>query len=183
MKLLSILTAAMITLGSPLALAETAHKSDILIENTWTRATPPAARSGGGFAVITNKGDHDDRLIAVTSPAADRVELHQMSMKDGVMIMREQENGIEVPAGQSVELAPGGLHIMFMKLKGPFEKGKFVPVTLTFEKAGDIPLDLKVEKIGAKGMSSSMDHSTVDHSDMDHSKMDHGDMKPSASSN
>lgn len=163
------LAALTLTATAPLALAD-AHKGPITISHGWTRATPPSAPSGGGFIDITNAGPNDDRLIAVKSPVAGRVELHEMTMKDGVMTMREKAGGIPVPAGQTVSLAPGGLHIMFMKLNGPFKQGDMVPVTLTFEKAGDISMDLKVEKIGAKGMAGH-DGMKMDHSKMDHSKM------------
>ena len=74
--------------------------------------------------------------------------------------MREMADGIEIPAGETVTLEPGGLHIMFMGLKQPIEQGKTVPVVLTFEKAGDITINLDVAKMGAK----SMDHSHMNHS-------------------
>lgn len=150
---------------------------DLSITKAWTRATPPRAMAGGGFVEITNHGATDDRLISASSPVAGRVELHDMSIKDGVMVMREKEGGIEIPAGQSVALQPGGLHIMFMELKGGFKAGAHVPVTLTFEKAGEIQLDLEVAKMGAKEMDHShMDHGNMKDGEMDHSKMGHGNM-------
>ena len=82
------------------------------------------------------------------------------------MKMREMEGGIPVPAGETVELKPGGLHIMFMGLKEGFKEGTHVPVKLTFEKAGEVDIMLDVQKMGAKGMA---------HGKMDHGKMNHGD--------
>ena len=76
-----------------------------------------------------------------------------MAVQDGVMKMREMAEGIEVPAGGTLELKPGGYHMMFLELAGPFKEGESVPVTLTFEKAGAVEVSLKVEKMGAKGMS------------------------------
>jgi copper(I)-binding protein len=88
-----------------------------------------------------------------------------MSVTDGVMKMREMENGIEIPAGETVALKPGGLHIMFMGLTRSFEEGTTVPVVLTFEKAGDVAVDLSVAKMGAKSPAGGgMDHGKMNHS-------------------
>jgi copper(I)-binding protein len=78
-----------------------------------------------------------------------------MEMKDGVMIMRPVEGGLEIPAGETVELKPGGLHIMFMAVSEPFNEGETVPVTLEFEKAGSVELNLPVgpRDGGAPGQS------------------------------
>ena len=72
-----------------------------------------------------------------------------MSMDNGVMKMRELKSGLEIPPGATVELKPGGFHIMFMGLKAPFAKDKKVPLTLVFEKAGSIDVELPVEAMGA----------------------------------
>ena len=104
----------------------------IEIGQPWARATPPTAESGGGFLVITNTGTTPDRLIAVKSPAADKVEIHEMKMDGNIMRMREVEKGIEIPPGATVELKPGGFHVMFMGLKAPFAKEAKVPLTLVF---------------------------------------------------
>jgi copper(I)-binding protein len=122
----------------------------IEIGQPWARATPPTAESGGGFLVITNTGATPDRLIAVKSPAADKVEIHEMKMDGNIMRMREVEKGIEIPPGATVELKPGGFHVMFMGLKAPFAKDAKVPLTLVFEKAGSIDVDLMVQAMGAQ---------------------------------
>ncbi len=121
----------------------------IEINHPWTRATPPTAQAGGGFLLLTNTGTTPDRLIAVKSPAADKVEIHEMKMDGNVMRMRELDKGVELPPGATVELKPGGFHIMFMGLKAPFAKDKKVPLTLVFEKAGSIDVELPVEAMGA----------------------------------
>jgi periplasmic copper chaperone A len=115
----------------------------------WTRATAPTAPTGGGFLKITNTGTTADRLIAVRSPAADKLEIHEMKMEGNVMRMRELEKGLEIPPGATVELKPGGFHIMFMGLKAPFTKDAKVPATLVFEKAGSIDVELLVHAMGA----------------------------------
>lgn len=136
--------------------AETAHSAtapvtvgELELSAPFTRATLPNAPVGGGFLTITNTGEADDRLVSATSPAAGDVQLHEMSMKDGVMEMRALPDGITIPAGESVSLEPGGLHIMFMDLAGPFEQGAEVPVTLTFERAGAVDIALPVRGFGA----------------------------------
>ena len=122
----------------------------IEIGHPWSRATPPTAESGGGFLAITNTGTTPDRLIAVKSPAADKVEIHEMKMDGNIMRMREVEKGIEIPPGATVELKPGGFHVMFMGLRAPFAKDAKVPLTLVFEKAGSIDVELLVQAMGAQ---------------------------------
>jgi periplasmic copper chaperone A len=111
----------------------------IEIGHPWSRATPPTAESGGGFLAI-----------AVKSPAAGKVEIHEMKMDGNIMRMREVEKGIEIPPGATVELKPGGFHVMFMGLRAPFAKDAKVPLTLVFEKAGSIDVELMVQAMGAQ---------------------------------
>ena len=92
-----------------------------------------------------------DRVVSASSPVAERVELHETIRDGDVMRMREVE-AIELPAGQTVELKPGGLHLMLMGLKAPLKAGETVPVTLKFEKAGDVTVQLNVEGAGQATM-------------------------------
>jgi copper(I)-binding protein len=119
------------------------------IGQPWARATPPSAPAGGGFLKITNTGSTPDRLVSASSPAAELVQVHEMKMDGNVMRMREVEKGLEIPAGGSVTLAPGGFHLMMMGLKGPLKQGASVPVTLVFEKAGRVEVEMTVEAVGA----------------------------------
>ncbi|MGZ9809852.1 copper chaperone PCu(A)C [Pseudoroseicyclus sp. H15] len=146
---------------------------DLTITGAFTRATLPNAPVGGGFLTVTNAGETDDTLIAGSTPAAGRVEIHEMEMDGDVMRMRELEGGLPIPAGETVELTPGGYHIMLMELAGPLVEGTEVPVTLTFAEAGDVDVMLSVGAINAR---EAMDHGSMDHGEMDHSAMDHGDM-------
>jgi len=98
--------------------------------------------AGGAFLKIQNQGGAD-RLLAASSSAAGMVQLHSMAMDGNVMKMREVE-AIELPAGKTVELKPGGLHIMLMGLKAPLKAGSSVPLTLKFEKAGAVTVNLTV---------------------------------------
>ncbi|KAA2311763.1 DUF1775 domain-containing protein [Puniceibacterium sp. HSS470] len=102
------------------------------------RATLPNQPVGGGFVSIENTGEAADRLIGATAEVAGKVEVHQMEMQGDVMKMRELADGLEIPAGETVTLTPGGLHIMFMDLHAGLEEGQSIPVTLEFETAGKV---------------------------------------------
>ena len=123
-------------------------KGNLEIDAPWARATPPAASVAGGFATIRNRGAQPDKLVQASSPAADHVELHVMSMQGGVMRM-QQVPSFEVPAGGALTLKPGGNHLMFFGLKQPFREGAKIPVTLRFEKAGKVDVELSVGGMGA----------------------------------
>jgi hypothetical protein len=126
----------------------TAHPATIVIDNAWSRATPNGATVGAGYFTVTNKGTVPDRLIGVTSAAADHAEVHEMTMKSGVMTMRPLANGIEVKPGETVQLRPGGNHVMMFGLKQPLKAGEKVQGTLTFEKAGTLDIEYAVQGIG-----------------------------------
>ena len=147
-KLRTLIAVVLALAWTSTALAHGYKLGALEIGHPWTRATAPTAPSGGGFLKITNTGTTADRLIAVRSPAADKVEIHEMKMDGNVMRMRELEKGLEIPPGATVELKPGGFHIMFMGLKAPFAKDAKVPATLVFEKAGSIDVELLVQAMG-----------------------------------
>ncbi len=157
------------------ALPAAAHEyrvGDLEIVHPWTRATPPAAKAGGGFLVIKNEGDTPDRLIAATVTVAGHAEIHEMSVTDGVMKMRELPDGLEIPAHGEIALKPGSYHLMFIDLKEPIKAGESFPGTLTFEKAGKVEVKFKAEPIGttepgkAGGAAGGHDHSNMNHGDM-----------------
>lgn len=140
------------TMSAPTAAPESvagAKIGEIEISAGFTKAMLPGQPVGGGFMTIHNGGKSDDRLISVTSSAAGRVALHEMQMQGTVMKMRELKDGIAVPAGATVELTPGGLHMMFEQVKVPFKEGGKVPATLTFEKAGKV--DIELPTVSARG--------------------------------
>lgn len=108
--------------------------ADVRVTGAWARATVAQQKVTGAFARI--ESTEATRLVAVTSPAAARVEIHEMAMADGIMKMREV-GVVAVPAGQAVELKPGGFHLMLMDLKKPVAAGEAVPLSFVFEdKAG-----------------------------------------------
>jgi len=116
---------------------------DLTLSNGFSRATPPGAPVAGGFVTIANAGA-GDRLISASVDFAGRAEIHEMAMEGEVMRMRQLPEGLTIPAGETVELKPGGYHLMFMELKQPLVEGETVNVTLKFEKAGEVTLPLRV---------------------------------------
>lgn len=124
--------------------SDEAKLGDLAISGAFAKAMLPGQPVGGGFFTITNNGKTDDTLVAVSSPNAGEVQIHEMKTENNIMKMRELKDGIAVPAGETVKLEPGNLHLMFQKVKAPFKQGDSVPVTLTFAKAGKVDVTLKV---------------------------------------
>ena len=119
------------------------------VTGAWARATPKGAQVGGGYLKITNIGTTPDRLMGGSSSVAAKFELHEMSLSGGVARMRELTNGLEIKPGETIELRPGGNHLMFVGLKQPLERAKPFTATLQFEKAGKVDVEFKVEPVGA----------------------------------
>jgi copper(I)-binding protein len=119
----------------------------LTLQHPWTRAT--AGKVGAGFVEIVNTGKTPDTLLSASSPSVDKVEIHTMTMDNGIMRMRPLPNGITVPAGATASLKPGANHIMLIGLKSSLTQGSLVPLTLNFAKAGPIKVQLKVEAAGA----------------------------------
>lgn len=159
--------AALIALSLPAAavLAHGFKVGALSIAHPWSRQTAPGQTVGGGFLVVTNGGDKEDRLVSATSPAAAEVQLHTMSMEGGIMRMRQVSDGLTVPAHGKLELKPGGFHIMFMGLKAPFQLGAKIPATLTFKRAGKVQVAFAVEAITYTGPAAApaMEHGHAGH--------------------
>ncbi|GGF88006.1 hypothetical protein GCM10007301_54930 [Azorhizobium oxalatiphilum] len=122
---------------------------DIQIDLPWMRATPGGAKVAGGYLKLTNTGSAPDKLVSIATDIAGKAEVHEMSMANGVMTMRAVSGGLELAPGKSVELAPGGFHLMMMDLKRPLKEGDKVQATLVFEKAGKVDVTFPVRGIGA----------------------------------
>ena len=147
------------------AQAQQAQKpSTIRVEQVWSRATPNGANVGAGYLRVTNNGTSEDRLLSGTSDVANRIEVHEMAMDNGVMKMRALSNGLTLQPGQSVELKPGGYHLMIMGLKQPLKEGASFSGTLKFEKAGDVPVTFNVLGMGAPAPSGAPAGEMMDHS-------------------
>jgi copper(I)-binding protein len=149
-------------LAALLALPAAAHDytaGDIVVDHPMAFETPKTARVGGGYLTITNGGDTADRLVSITAEGFDEVSLHETTTDDMGVARMSHLKGVELPAGETVTLVPGGLHIMFMGLDGdPFEVGEKIPATLTFEKAGTLDVTFNVES--RRGLNADeMEHS------------------------
>lgn len=151
--------------GSDAGSSDSGEVSEIVITNPWSR---PAAlldepdmnehdhaededpgdggTNGVVYMIVENRGSMDDRLVSVDADVAEALELHSVNMSDGVMQMRQVEDGIELPAGKTVALEPGGLHIMLVGLTGSLEAGDVFDLDLEFEQAGSITVEVEVRE-------------------------------------
>ena len=154
------LVAAAMHLGAPVAaalvsgtaLADEYQVKSLRVSDPFARATPPGAKVAGAFMSIENRGKEADRLVGVRSPAAGVVGIHEMAMDGGVMKMHAVK-GLDLKPGATVELRPGGYHVMLQDLKQPLKQGDQIPLLLTFEKAGVMEIKVKVEAMGAAAHS------------------------------
>lgn len=121
----------------------------LTIDHPWSRATPGGAKTAAGFMTITNNGGEPDRLTGGTAEGVDKVEVHEMAMENNVMKMRQLADGLEIKPGATVELKPGGYHLMLIGLRDGLKKGQTIKGTLTFQKAGSVDVTFEVEAMGA----------------------------------
>ena len=138
-----LICSALFCLSSVAALAHDYTLGDITINHPWARATPPRAVNAGVFMQLSSKSS--DQLLFASSDLADKAEVHEMKIVDGVMKMRPLAAGLELAPNQSVKLAPGSFHIMLFGIKQALKEGDQFPLTLTFAKAGKITVDVKVQ--------------------------------------
>ena len=144
-----------------------AMASDLMFGRLQFRATIGSIPSSAGYLSITNYGAMADRLLAVESSLARKTELHTMDVTNGVMKMRQIDGGIAIPAGKTIQLAPGGFHVMLIGLTVPLNADENYQVTLVFEKAGKVkltglakrPSDLKMPAPHTPDAHSSSTHS------------------------
>ncbi len=136
------------------------------IEQAWSRATPGGASVGAGYLRVTNTGATPERLLGGVTDRAARIETHDMKMEDGVMKMRALPQGIDIAPGATVDLRPGGLHLMLMGLKQGLKTGETVSARLQFEKAGTVPVTFNVLAMGAPAPGAA----AASEPEMDHSK-------------
>lgn len=107
--------------------------ADVSVTDAWARVTMPGQKVSAAYMQI--RSDAPARLLSATSPVVPRVEVHEMKMDGGVMRMRELK-AIDLPAGKTVSLEPGGLHVMLMNLPKPIAAGDVIPLTLVIESGG-----------------------------------------------
>jgi copper(I)-binding protein len=165
--MLRAILAALLLTAAP-ALAQEGH---IEIHGAYAIATTPQAKTGSAYMMVQNHAAEADRLLSAVSPAADRVELHTSAEDEsGVMRMAPIEGGLEIPRGGAIVLQRGGTHLMFLGLADSWEDGETIPVTLTFEKAGEVAVDVPVD-LSRLTEEPAYDMEGMDHGDME--GMDH----------
>jgi copper(I)-binding protein len=149
--------AALLTTTS--AFAHDYKAGNLSIVHPMAFETAQSANVAGGYMTIENSGETTDRLLEVRVPNIRRVELHLSETDANGVARMTKQDGIEIPAGETVTLQPGGLHMMFMGLNGdPFEEGEKIDATLVFESAGEVDVVFNVEA------RSAADHGTAEHS-------------------
>lgn len=159
MRTISKLAFAALLMGfaaPPLALG--AGSSSIMVEQPWSRATPSGAKTGAVYMTIDNKSGTADRLTGVSSDVADKLQIHEMKVENGVMHMRQIAGGLSIPADGSIVLKPSGYHVMLIGLKKPLAAGEKFPLTLTLERAGNISVTVPVVAMSATPGKGTMRH-------------------------
>ena len=137
-SMLASMALCLLTFSSLQAAEVTAQA--LTFSDAWVRSSVPGQVNGAGYVKIQNKGSDPDRLLSASSTAATTVELHTVITENGVAKMREIQ-GLDIPAGKTISMAPGGYHVMFLQIKEPFKEGSVIPVTLKFEKAGSVKVN------------------------------------------
>jgi len=155
----SLAAIAALTLAATSAAADDYKAGDLVVDHPMAFETAQTAQTAGGFMTITNTGATDDRLVAVEADFP-RVEVHTTEMDGDIARMIHLEEGLAIPAGETVTLEPGSFHVMFMGLGGdPFEVGEEIPATLVFENAGRLDVLFNVEaRMGHGSMGHGQDH-------------------------
>ena len=140
MKPASIVIAASLAFG----LSAQLFAQTVEVSGVWARATVPGQKATGAFMRLMSK--NGARLVAASTPVAGLAEVHEMKLEEGVMRMRALHAGLELPPGITVELKPGGYHLMLLDLKQPLQKESTIALTLVFQdsKGTETRAELKV---------------------------------------
>lgn len=126
------------------ALPQWAAAADIQVTQAWARPTPPTAQVGAVYFSVKNSGAKEDELVAVSSSVAASVEIHETQTVKGMMQMR-QVASVSCPAGATLKIEPGGLHVMLLGLKQPLMAGSKVDLTLRFRDAGVLSIQVPIQ--------------------------------------
>ena len=135
----------------------------IEIDAPWSRPVASAGGNGAGYLKITNNGTDADVLLGVSSDVADRVEVHETEIDDKGVASMKKLDAVELKSGQSIELKPAGMHIMFLGLKEPLKEGGVVKAQLKFKKAGDVAVDFAVKTAAPAAEAGGHEHMHHDH--------------------
>jgi len=146
MKHLLKLATILLLCGTGAAFAHDKQLGPISIEQPWSRATVPAVPTGVAYFVVRNASPDPDRLLSVTTPVAEKAELHA-HIHEGNMVRMRKLDAIAIAPASNTALEPGGLHVMLLKLKQPLIQGQTFPLTLVFERAGTTTIQVAVQAI------------------------------------
>ena len=146
------MTRVLFLLAFAFVAAASAHEyksGAIKIVHPWAAATPGGAKTGAAYLTIVNDGDKVLKLVKLSSPVAEKIEIHQMTMDKGIMRMRPLKEALEVASKSRVKLGHGDLHLMLEGLKTPLEEEDMVPLTLEFDDGSKVEVELYIEAVGA----------------------------------
>jgi periplasmic copper chaperone A len=139
--------------------AAAAHEykvGNLEIVHPWARAQLKGSDVADGFMKIINHGSTPDRLLSITVEFAKTAQIHDMKMDGTTMQMVELKNGLDIPAGATVQLKPNALHVMFMGMKEELAPDELIPGELNFEKAGKIKVEFMIEPAGTDHSMDNM---------------------------
>ncbi len=147
--LIPVLSAVLLTGVAIFSMARGAEVTagDLTVSKAWARATPPGASTGAVYVTVENHGDSEDRIVSATSPAAKSTMVHETIEQNGVSTMRAAD--ATVAPGATLEMKPGGMHIMLMGLAAPLKEGDSLTLNLVFEKAGPVTVEAPIGPIGS----------------------------------
>jgi copper(I)-binding protein len=158
--------AGSLMLSPSFAQASEFKSGSLTINQPWARPTIGKAPNSAAYLKITNHGGAPDTLIGVKSDVAKRVELHTVKKDGDIMKMRAVKDGITVAAHKSVELKPGGYHIMLIGLSRKLNDGDIFELSLQFKMQGEVPVKVKIQKMGSMdsgAMKGDHDHGAHGH--------------------
>lgn len=124
---------------------------DLQISDAWARETVAGQSTTAAYMTLANRGQGDDRLVSVAAAAPASASLHSTKNEGGISRMRSLESGLAIPAGATIDLKPGGTHVMLTGLKAPVRSGDVVKLTLRFEKSGERPVEFHVASAAGRG--------------------------------
>lgn len=147
--IIELVVATGLTVAAAIAVVVTAHAGDVMVSGAFARASAtPAAKAGAVYFTIRNQGGADDKLIGLSTDAAEMAMLHENVEENGVVSMRHLE-ALPIAPKATVTLSPQKMHVMLMGLKAPLKKGEHISLTLTFAKAGEVKVDVPVGGVAA----------------------------------
>lgn len=146
------------TLCSTAASAHEFSSGAVVIDHPWARVTAASAPVAGAYLTVTNTGSEPDRLLGGSTPIASRIEIHQMTMDDGVARMRALPDGAEIAPGATIELAPGGMHLMLIGPDRQLVEGDSFKATLEFTRSGTIDVEFVIQRTALGGATGDGEH-------------------------